>query len=263
LKKQTNNLFIETPHLKRVRGKSVPRFFIQEELSAKRFWLEIASDARRAFVSVVRKIWCWTHPHAKNGWQWGGRKAGKIYKRYRNREPKFFEVSLSFGKAVVKLKLSWIAILFLSFVAYNFWPSKHIIAEPAPVKTEIVEVKPIETKLEPIEPVAPKVVLKLAISSGWHRDCRPQTEAVHQAVINAGLGDQWTYINYIFSRESCNDPGRLNAGGCRGLGQACPGSKLPCGPEDIACQVSWFNGYAQGKGGWYASYQIWISKNWW
>lgn len=99
--------------------------------------------------------------------------------------------------------------------------------------------------------------------AGWHYECRSQAAAVKQAVFELGLGDQWTYIDFILGHESCHDPGRLNAGGCAGLGQACPGTKLPCGPNDIKCQVQWFNTYAQGKGGWAASYSFWLANNWW
>jgi hypothetical protein len=98
---------------------------------------------------------------------------------------------------------------------------------------------------------------------GWHGDCRSQMEAVHSAVIELGLQDNWQYMEYIFRHESCGDPGRENSGGCRGLGQACPGSKLPCGPEDIQCQIAFFNRYAAGKGGWQASYNFWLANNWW
>lgn len=102
-----------------------------------------------------------------------------------------------------------------------------------------------------------------AIAAGWHYDCRPQRAAVQQAVSELGLSGDWQYIDYIFDHESCHDPGRLNSGNCAGLGQACPGTKLPCGPADIKCQVKWFDGYARGKGGWAASYNFWLANKWW
>lgn len=98
---------------------------------------------------------------------------------------------------------------------------------------------------------------------GWHYDCRSQAAAVEQAVTELELQGNWTYMNYIFGHESCLDPGRMNSSGCRGLGQACPGTKMPCGPEDIKCQIAYFNRYAAGKGGWEASYNFWLSNNWW
>lgn len=99
-------------------------------------------------------------------------------------------------------------------------------------------------------------------AAGWHYECRSQADAVHEATARL-LGANAQYANYIFDQESCSDPGRLNSGGCRGLGQACPGSKLPCGPNDIDCQVRFFNGHAAGKGGWLASYNFWLSNQWW
>ena len=112
-------------------------------------------------------------------------------------------------------------------------------------------------------PVAAAAVPNTQIVSGWHYDCKGQSAAVYEAVRQLGLAGEWRYIDFIFSHESCHDPGRLNSSGCAGLGQACPGSKLPCGPNDISCQVRWFHGYAQNKGGWAASYAFWISHGWW
>lgn len=99
-------------------------------------------------------------------------------------------------------------------------------------------------------------------AGGWHYECRSQAAAVHEATARL-LGANATYANYIFDHESCSDPGRLNSGGCAGLGQACPGSKLPCGPNDIDCQVRFFDGHAAGKGGWLASYNFWLANKWW
>lgn len=103
---------------------------------------------------------------------------------------------------------------------------------------------------------------------GWHTDCRSQKDAVYAEVVKQGLSDQWEYIDYIFSHESCHDPGRLNHIGCKGLGQECGWENNPilpfqCGSNDIACQVKWFNDYAIRKGGWYASYQFWLANHWW
>lgn len=164
-----------------------------------------------------------------------------------------------------------IYLLFISFPGLIGEPKGPIVeVGPTLPIVEEAKLKPIEPiklsedikPLEPVKPITPPSNSSSS-SSGWHRECRSRTAEVKAEVERQGLGQYWTYINFIFSHESCNDPGRLNAGGCRGLGQACPGSKLPCGPEDIACQVKWFNGYAQGKGGWAASYNFWLANNWW
>lgn len=68
---------------------------------------------------------------------------------------------------------------------------------------------------------------------------------------------------FIYAHESGNDPTRVNSIGCRGLGQACPGSKLPC-DADYACQDAWFTNYALTRyGSWEAAYVFWIAHRWW
>lgn len=72
------------------------------------------------------------------------------------------------------------------------------------------------------------------------------------------------YASFIYQRESGCRTWAYNAGGCRGLGQACPGSKLPCNDDDFACQHEWFEGYALGRyGSWEAAYAFWLRNHWW
>jgi hypothetical protein len=67
----------------------------------------------------------------------------------------------------------------------------------------------------------------------------------------------------IYMRESGCNPASVNGGGCRGIGQACPGSKLPCG-ADFACQHAWFTGYAMSRyGSWEAAWAAWQRQHWW
>ena len=78
----------------------------------------------------------------------------------------------------------------------------------------------------------------------------------------AGCGDNF-YANYIYMRESGCNLNAVNPIGCRGIGQACPGSKLPCGP-DYACQNAFFTSYAMGRyGSWEAAYNFWLKNHWW
>ena len=100
------------------------------------------------------------------------------------------------------------------------------------------------------------------VADGWHYECRSQKAAVQEATARL-LGADAQYADFIFDHESCSDPGRLNSSGCGGLGQACPLSKMPCGPNDIDCQVRFFDGHAAGKGGWLASYNFWLANKWW
>lgn len=84
----------------------------------------------------------------------------------------------------------------------------------------------------------------------------------------SGCGDN-SYAAYIYGMESggqvsgrCN-PSAVNPGGCRGIGQACPGSKLPCG-ADYACQNRYFNQYAMDRyGSWANAYNFWRGHNYW
>lgn len=71
------------------------------------------------------------------------------------------------------------------------------------------------------------------------------------------------YKDYIYYKESTCNPAAVNHIGCRGIGQACPGSKLPCG-ADFACQDAWFSNYAiQRYGSWENAYAFWLQNHWW
>lgn len=84
--------------------------------------------------------------------------------------------------------------------------------------------------------------------------------------------NQTTAKAFIYCHESGNDPTSVNAYGCRGLGQACPGTKLPCG-EDYACQDEYFTNYMlQRYHTWEAAKAFWLARvpingkdvgNWW
>lgn len=80
----------------------------------------------------------------------------------------------------------------------------------------------------------------------------------------AGCGDN-SYANFIYMKESGCNTGARNAGGCLGIGQACPGSKLlaACPSLDYACQNAFFTNYANRYGGWAGSYQFWLANGWW
>lgn len=66
---------------------------------------------------------------------------------------------------------------------------------------------------------------------------------------------------FIYDKESGNNPAAINPGGCRGLGQACPGTKLPCGDMDYACQDIYFTQYMlDSYGSWAAAKSFWLSQ---
>jgi hypothetical protein len=71
------------------------------------------------------------------------------------------------------------------------------------------------------------------------------------------------YKDFIYMRESGCNPRAVNSIGCRGIGQACPGSKLPCG-ADFACQDRFFSQYAiERYGSWQRAYNFWQQNKWW
>ena len=85
----------------------------------------------------------------------------------------------------------------------------------------------------------------------------------------AGIDEsQFGAVDFIIGRESGWRPGALNAGGCAGLGQACPGAKLvracPDWQTNPVCQLQFFSGYANGRyGSWQGAYNFWIANRWW
>jgi len=71
---------------------------------------------------------------------------------------------------------------------------------------------------------------------------------------------------FIYMKESGNNPQARNAGGCLGLGQACPGSKLlaVCPTLDYACEDAFFTNYALSRyGSWEGALAFWQSHHWW
>lgn len=81
-------------------------------------------------------------------------------------------------------------------------------------------------------------------------------------VVSTNCGDN-PYKSYIYSHESGCRTTAVNSIGCRGIGQACPGTKLPCG-DDFICQDAWFSNYAVTRyGSWEKAYNFWLTNHWW
>lgn len=84
-----------------------------------------------------------------------------------------------------------------------------------------------------------------------------------QTVEASGSCGDNPYKQYIYQKESGCRTTAVNPIGCRGIGQACPGIKLPCG-DDFACQDAWFSNYAiQRYGSWENAYNFWLKNHWW
>lgn len=92
---------------------------------------------------------------------------------------------------------------------------------------------------------------------------RRAVQPVSAALPAGGCGDN-PYSSYIYSKESgCRTTAR-NAGGCYGIGQACPGSKVAQCGADYACQNAWFSNYAiQRYGSWASAYNFHKANGWW
>jgi uncharacterized protein YabE (DUF348 family) len=88
-------------------------------------------------------------------------------------------------------------------------------------------------------------------------------------IIRAGISaSDYMYVDYIIEHESRWNSAAVNYLGCKGLGQACPGSKLvaacPNWEGDPICQLRFFDKYAQGRyGGWSGAYAHKRSYGWW
>lgn len=82
------------------------------------------------------------------------------------------------------------------------------------------------------------------------------------STVVANCGDN-QYAAYIYNYESGCNTSSVNSIGCRGIGQACPGDKLPCG-ADYACQNAYFTAYAISRyGSWEAAYNQEKTFGWW
>ena len=78
----------------------------------------------------------------------------------------------------------------------------------------------------------------------------------------------YTYADYIISKESGWRPNARNASGAYGLCQALPGSKMSSAGADWqtnpVTQLRWCNGYAKSRyGSWGAAYNYWQSHHYW
>ena len=86
------------------------------------------------------------------------------------------------------------------------------------------------------------------------------------AAAGISSGD-WAYANFIISHESGWRVTAANPSGAYGLCQALPGSKMSIDGGDWATnpitQLRWCNGYAARYGGWYGSYNHWLSNRSW
>jgi uncharacterized protein YabE (DUF348 family) len=125
-----------------------------------------------------------------------------------------------------------------------------------------------EVGRRPIQEIIAVEVVKHIVVRGT----KPPTVIVagdHAALmLQAGIpASQHGSAEYIISRESGWRLNAQNSGGCLGLGQACPGSKLinacPDYANDAVCQLRFFTNYVNGRyGGWNGAYNFWVVNHW-
>jgi hypothetical protein len=155
-----------------------------------------------------------------------------------------------------------IASVFAIFIPQSSAASTHEGGGLVPVKQ--AQVKKVATLPDPkvaeiaaIEPVSPPVV-----AAPVQTPTAPVVNAP-AASTSANCGSD-SMMAYIYTVESGCRSWAVNPGGCIGLGQACPGGKLPCGLYDWGCQDAWFRAYAvRTYGSIYNAYIYRQGHNYW
>lgn len=119
-------------------------------------------------------------------------------------------------------------------------------------------VKSIQQQLEELKKQKAEVEKQLQAKRDSATAYAATPEPVAHPPANCGTPKQCIYM-----KESGNNPAAVNSIGCRGIGQACPGTKLPCG-ADYACQDAYFTNYAETRyNGWANAWQFWQAHGWW
>lgn len=158
----------------------------------------------------------------------------------------------------------WVFVISATFALYDNPPRK--------TQAEVINKAPVhQTESKPVAKVVqtqPKVETKAPTPKPVEQ---PKPQPVPQKVVKpvppvqgvTNCGDN-PYKQYIYQHESGCRTDAVNSIGCRGIGQACPGSKLPCSNSDFACQDAWFSNYAITRyGSWEGAYYAWLRQHWW
>ncbi len=119
--------------------------------------------------------------------------------------------------------------------------------------------------------VIQEVIIEQPVKRVVARGKKAPVVAGNKAEIMSAAGipaNEFYAADYIISHESGWRVNAVNASGCSGLGQACPGSKLrnacPDWESDPVCQMRFFNGYAVGRyGNWIRAFDVWQRQRWW
>lgn len=107
-------------------------------------------------------------------------------------------------------------------------------------------------------------------SGGWGASAPPQYTgggSQQEWMAAAGIAESdWGYVDYIVRKESGWNPNAINSSsGACGLVQIMPlhtAAYANC--TDPVANLSWANGYANGRyGGWAGAYDFWVNNSWW
>lgn len=124
--------------------------------------------------------------------------------------------------------------------------------------------KPHQSNVQALETTKAKPAVKRAtkpVKAKVSPQNKPQVLNSKPSVGNCGDNQ---YKQFIYQHESGCNTAAVNSIGCKGIGQACPGSKIAHCGNDFACQDKWFSNYAiQRYGSWAAAYNFWVANNWW
>lgn len=171
------------------------------------------------------------------------------FQRWYN-HPFSVHVEFKIKKSTFFIGLQWALILYLVWLHFG-----HVKALPLPVPQPKHQYLSMLSTIPQLD--------KAQIEEAQTKDVPvPQTVNPVGTSIVPNCGDN-QYANFIYMHESGCNTGAVNALGCRGIGQACPGSKLPCG-ADYGCQNDYFTNYANSVyGGWIGAYSFWVAHGWW
>jgi hypothetical protein len=160
------------------------------------------------------------------------------------------------GHLTITIKVTWVRVLVIcSLLAFYPHGGKVVaVNDPPKAPKPIADVKTIpQTKAVEIQPAEPVYVAPEPVAP----------VPVITDVVNCGSDP---YMAQIYSHESGCKTYNPNPGGCIGLGQACPGSKLlaVCPTLDWACENTFFTNYAISRYGSPANaWAVWQSQSWW
>lgn len=175
---------------------------------------------------------------------------------------------ISIKRAVTSILLALVGLaVFTVAYGYTYQSQQHIRLQNTLNQLE-TERKAAQAKDQTIQQYNQQIqALQKQLSVKRANEVLAEAQAQQAANIEAaggtvGCGDN-QYSHYIYEHESGCRTTTVNSIGCRGIGQACPGSKLPCG-DDYVCQNSYFTQYANSRyGGWYNAYCWWCNHGWW